>query len=136
MKKRLSIFAVLIILIGFASCSKSDDTKITGRWQLQSALYPTHETITDSVFYSFDRGIFALQTLQSGNLYAESTVGEYSLQGDSIIMKVAPSYTERARNSIYYDWKTAERRFALRTLTDKTLVFSVKDTVYTFRKYH
>lgn len=136
MKQSLFTLAVLLIIIGFSSCSKDNSAKITGRWQFQSAQYPTYEVMTDSVFYSFDKGVFELQTLRRGSLYAEATIGEYYLEGDSIVMTVAPSYMNIAINNEYYDWKTPQRRFAIRSLDRKSLTISVNDTTYTFRKYY
>lgn len=139
--KKAIIYALLLQAVAI-SCSDSESTSIKGRWQLRETIYPTYTSVTDSVFYSFDSGVFQLQTLLPANHTAEQSFGQYTIVGDSIIMAIPEPYFATASANKYYDWHTAERRFAMRTLTATTLELSVNstrtgaDTIYTFRKYY
>lgn len=138
--KRAIIYAVILQLITI-SCSDSEETNITGRWQLRETIYPARTATTDSVFYSFDSGVFQLQTLLPRNHESERSFGQYKIEKDSIIMTIPEQYFGQAEANKYYDWHTNERRFALRTLTSEKLELSVNaartgiDTIYIFRKY-
>ncbi len=134
---------IILLLSATVSCSDGNDgADICGRWQLRQSVYPARTVTTDSVFYSFDSGVFLLQTLLPYNHESEQSFGRYAITGDSIIMTVPEPYLGQAKANRHYDWHTAERRFAVRTLTGSTLELSVNasrtgaDTIYVFRKYN
>lgn len=140
--KKAFIYALFIVFAA-TSCSGDDDASanLRGRWQLRETIYPAYTATTDSVFYSFDGGVFQLQTLKPAGHESQQSFGQYTVNGDSIIMTVPEPYFGEASKSKHYDWHTEERRFAIRQLTRSRLELSVNstrtgaDTIYTFRKY-
>lgn len=128
------ILAILLITI---SCSKDNEVKLEGRWQTTSIESPRHTLYTDSLFWSFDRGVCQIQTLKSSSPhFAERLFANYILDDDSIKITIPESYMYKARQNKYLDWNTQERKFAIRELTPKSLKLSVNDTIYSFRKYY
>ncbi|MBR3609089.1 MAG: lipocalin-like domain-containing protein [Bacteroidales bacterium] len=108
-----------------------------GRWQTTTIESPQHFLETDSLFWSFDSGVCEIQTLRNSYPhYAEQIFANYLLYGDSIKISVPENYKNLAKRNRYLDWKTSERKFAIRELTTKSLKLSVNDTIYSFRKYY
>ena len=135
MKTKIIFLAVIMTTI--LSCSNSDETKIEGRWQATSIESPRHNLYTDSLFWSFDKGVCEIQTLlASSPHYAEQIYANYLIKDDSIKISIPAKYFEFATQNRYLDWKTPERKFAIRELTSKKLKLSVNDTIYSFRKYY
>lgn len=135
MKKWCLAYVVLMIML--LSCSKDDEVKLEGRWQGTMIESPSHIVQSDSLFWSFDRGVCQIQTLKSSlPHFAERIFANYILADDSIMITIPESYMYMARQNKYLDWNTTERRFAIRGLTSKSLILSVNDTIYSFRKYY
>ncbi|MBE6299556.1 MAG: hypothetical protein E7083_04370 [Bacteroidales bacterium] len=128
---------LIIVLLLLTSCSNDRDTKLEGRWQATTIESPQHFLETDSLFWSFDSGVCEIQTLRNFYPhYAEQIFANYLLNSDSIKISVPEKYINIAKRNRYLDWKTQERKFAIRELTSKSLKLSVNDTIYSFRKYY
>jgi hypothetical protein len=128
---------VILFSILFLSCSKDNDAKLEGRWQVTTIESPRHFVETDSLFWSFDSGVCEIQTLQASTPhYAEQIFANYLIEEDSIKISIPDKYYYLANKNKYLDWNTAERKFAIRELTPKSLKLSVNDTIYSFRKYY
>lgn len=136
MRGRYFVAIIAIISLAVCSCADSNDDNITGRWQYKSALTTTGDILeTDSVFYSFDMGVFQLQMLSTTpHEYAEQLFGTYYISTDSIIMEIPEDYFYTASNNKYYDWFTQQRRFAIKVLTKKELEITDNGTYYKFNK--
>lgn len=53
-------------LISFASCDRSEDSVLFGKWQLQKVSYSEFGLLSvGNVFYNFDRSVFRLQVSRS-----------------------------------------------------------------------
>ena len=129
------IFAFVILL--FLSCSKDKDAMLDGRWQATTIESPRHNLRADSLFWSFDKGVCEFQTLHSSNPhYAEQIYANYLIFEDSIKISIPARYMYLAKENRYLDWKTPERKFAIRDISSKSLILSVNDTIYSFRKYY
>lgn len=130
-------YIILLIVVTFISCSKDNEMKIEGRWQTTTIESPRHSLYTDSLFWSFDKGVCEMQTLKASNPhYAEQIYANYLINGDSIKISVPAQYMGLAKQNKYLDWNTQQRKFAIRELTSKSLKLSVNDTIYSFRKYY
>ena len=135
MKTKIILLAVIMTTI--LSCSKDNDARIEGRWQAISIESPRHSLYTDSLFWSFDKGVCEIQTLlASSPHYAEQIYANYIIEGNSIKISIPSQYFEFATHNKYLDWTTPERKFAIRELSSKKLKLSVNDTIYSFRKYY
>lgn len=130
-------YYLIVLLVFFLSCTKDNDAKLEGRWQTTIIESPQHILETDSLFWSFDSGVCEIQTLRNSYPhYAEQIFANYILYSDSIKISVPEKYINIAKRNRYLDWKTAERKFAIRELSSKSLTLSVNDTIYSFRKYY
>ena len=119
------------------SCSRDNDAKIEGRWQTTSIESPRHSLHTDSIFWSFDKGVGEIQTLnRTSPHYAEQIYASYLIEEDSIKISIYSEHLNIAKSNRYLDWNTPQRKFAIRELTSKSLKLSVNDTIYSFRKYY
>lgn len=130
-------YCSIIILLLLISCSRDNDAKIEGRWQTTSIESPRHSLRTDSLFWSFDKGVGEIQTLRAlYPHYAEQIYASYLIEEDSIKISIYSEHLNIAKSNRYLDWNTPQRKFAIRELTSKSLKLSVNDTVYSFRKYY
>ena len=130
-------YIILLIVVTFISCSKDNEMKIEGRWQTTTIESQRHSLYTDSLFWSFDKGVCEMQTLKASNPhYAEQIYANYLINEDSIKISVPAQYMGLAKQNKYLDWNTPERKFAIREISVKTLKLSVNDTIYSFRKYY
>lgn len=131
--KYIFLFVILFLL----SCSKDNDAKLEGRWQATTIESPRHSLYTDSLFWSFDKGVCEIQTLQRENIhYSEQIYANYLIEEDSIKISIPNKFLYLANKNKYLDWNTQERKFAIREITLKSLKLSVNDTIYSFRKYY
>ena len=133
---KLKYIAILFSIL-FLSCSKDNEAKLEGRWQGTTIESPRHRVQSDSLFWSFDRGVCEIQTLRNSYPhYAEQIFANYLLYGDSIKISVPEKYKNLAKRNRYLDWSTPERKFEIRELTNNSLKLSINDTIYSFRKYY
>ena len=115
-------YIILLIVVTFISCSKDNEAKLEGRWQTTSIVSAVHSLYTDSLFWSFDSGVCEIQTLQASTPhYAEQIYANYLIEKDSIKISIPDKYYYLANKNKYLDWNTAERKFAIRELTPKSL---------------
>ncbi len=127
----------IIILLLLISCSKDEEAKLEGRWQVTAIESPRHNIQTDSLFWSFDSGVCEIQTLQASSPhYAEQIYANYLLEDNLVRISIPNNYLYLATQNRYLDWNTSERKFEIRELTAKSLKLSVNDTIYSFRKYY
>ena len=132
---RYSFIILLIALL--VSCSKDNDARIEGRWQTISIESQRHSLYTDSLFWSFDKGVCEMQTLRAlFPHHAEQIYASYLINDDSIKISIYSEHVNIAKSNKYLDWNTPQRKFAIRELTSKSLKLSVNDTIYSFRKYY
>lgn len=130
-------YLILAFTLFLISCSKDDETKLEGRWQGTTIESPRHRIQSDSLFWSFDRGVCEIQTLRVSNPhYAEQIYANYMIENDLVSIQIPYTYLPTAKKNRYLDWNTQERKFKIRELTSKSLKFSVNDTIYSFRKYY
>lgn len=130
-------YIILLIVVAFISCSKDNEAKLEGRWQVTTIESPRHFVETDSLFWSFDSGVCEIQTLQASSPhYAEQIYANCLIAEDSIKISIPEKFFYLANRNRYLDWNTPERKFAIRELTNKILKLSVNDTIYSFRKYY
>ena len=134
---RVSSIILSFVYLSLISCSKDNDVKIEGRWQTTSIESSRHSIYTDSLFWSFDKGVGEIQTLnRTSPHYAEQIFSSYLIEDDSIKISIYSEHINIAKSNRYLDWNTPQRKFAIRELTSKSLKLSVNDTVYSFRKYY
>ena len=130
-------YCYIILLVLFVSCSQDNDVKIEGRWQTTSIESPRHSLYTDSLYWSFDKGVCEIQTLLASNAhFTKQIFANFVIYSDSIKISVTDTYFPAAKKNRYLDWNTPQRKFAIRELTTKSLKLSVNDTIYSFRKYY
>ena len=135
MKIKYSLFLLLLTI--FISCSKDDESKLEGRWQGTTIESPRHRVQSDSLFWSFDRGVCEIQTLRASNPhYAEQIYANYLLEDNLVRISIPNNYLYLATQNRYLDWSTPERKFEIRELTNNSLKLSINDTIYSFRKYY
>ncbi len=130
-------YCYIILLVLFISCSQDNDEKIEGRWQATSIESPRHSLYTDSLYWSFDKGVCEIQTLLASNAhFTEQIFANFVIYSDSIKIELYSKHVNIAKRNKYLDWNTQQRKFAIRELTSKSLKLSVNDTIYSFRKYY
>ena len=128
---------IVVLILSLISCSQDNENRIGGRWQATSIESPRHSLRTDSLFWSFDKGVCELQTLRRSYPHnAEQIYASYLMNDDSIKISVISKHVNIVKYDKYLDWTTKERKFAIRELTSKSLKLSVNDTIYSFRKYY
>ena len=128
---------IVVLILSLISCSQDNENRIEGRWQATSIESPRHSLYTDSLFWSFDKGVCEIQTLSRTNShYSEQIYSSYLINEDSIKISLYSQHVNVAKRNRYLDWNTPQRKFAIRELTTKSLKLSVNDTVYSFRKYY
>ncbi|MGL4994244.1 MAG: lipocalin-like domain-containing protein [Bacteroidales bacterium] len=125
----------MIGLVILSSCSKEYDSQLRGRWQLRERQTPFESLKRDSIFYNFDNYVFCFQKLNSTTYGRHELFGEFAQIGDSLIIDIKDDRYATDNNLRMMEWHSSIMRFQIEELTNKRLVLSDVDTIYTFRKF-
>lgn len=134
MKKLLNIisFALLITLVSFCA---SDDSLLENKWQLRKYVHADGVVQSeDSVFYNFMKESFSAICLLSDGSYT-TIFGNYSLNGDELMIKILPESTSGPAYERYINWKDGVRVFKIEELSSSVLQLNYNGEKTVFRKY-
>lgn len=134
MKKSILIFVAIASTLSFLSCSKSEKSKLEGKWQLRQYEYPNGTTSKcDSVFYNFQYRSFSAICLTAQGGYP-TFFGNYSLIDNKISINLLPEYSGSDYER-FLGWEDFQRTFQVIQLSAKELKLNYNDTISVFRKY-
>ncbi|MCD8288233.1 MAG: lipocalin-like domain-containing protein [Porphyromonadaceae bacterium] len=131
-----SLMAGILCLMGtLLGCEKSQEDKLYGRWQFRYVEYPEGETLTsDSIFYSFDKGVFELLKLDS-DISSTRKFGTYSVSADSLSIAIPSPGSIDLQSAPYHFGSDNTKVFHIDEISRQTLLLSCRDTLYHFHKF-
>ncbi len=123
------------LLVGallLASCSKDDDDKLEGKWQLRQVEESGQVTPVDTVFYNFQNSLFMYQ------IYEPATDGMKHRYGYKTIEAEKQLLLELEKDDNFLpstDWDSIKETFTIERLKGKELILLRNDKRYIFRKF-
>ncbi len=131
----LFIIGAILLIIGLSSCEKSEEDKLYGRWQFRNCDYPSGEVFTnDSIYYSFDRGVFELLKRKEESA-SDRLTGLYTVAGDSLSITFPSVKLFNLKEAPYHFGEKKEKRFRIDNVSRRKLTLSCRDTLYFFHKF-
>ena len=132
MKKVVYSF-ILTLLLSLGGCS--DDSRITGKWQLTRIDCLDREEYTDSVYYNFHHEVCKIQLRRQHDIYTTGYLwGMYTLFGDSLTISLNTN-VDLSVVSPVLGWRELVKKYKIEELGRTKLTLSCRDTVYYFRKF-
>lgn len=124
-----TLLAGLLIL---ASCSKDDDDKLEGKWQLRQVEVNGQTTPVDTVFYNFQNALFQYQ------VYSPATEGMRHCYGYKTVGKDRELLLELQDGVKFLpltDWNDVKEIFTIERLKGKELILERNEKRYIFRRF-
>lgn len=137
MIKRI-IVALLAGMFVLASCSKDDNDKLEGKWQLRQMEADGVTIEVDTVFYNFQTSLFRYQIYVPETDGMRYQYGYKDLEEENRLVleltTVDPTYP--AEDFLRYtDWKSVKESFIIEKLTGTKLILRREGKRYIFRKF-
>lgn len=128
------IIAASVLL--FASCSKDEQDKLFGKWQIQQIEANGMVQAVDTFYFNFEHSLFMYQicTPNTNNFrisYGYNTVAN----NDSLLLELNSNAGSVENFIKFTDWSSGERKYAIEEVTNKRLILSSEGKKYTFRKF-
>lgn len=123
------LFTGLLIL---ASCSKDDDDKLEGKWQLRQVEEKGKITPVDTVFYNFQNTLFMYQIYIPATDEISHCYGYKTLEADR---KLLLELEDGEKILPETDWDNVKEYFKIEQLSGSKLILSRADKRYIFRKF-
>lgn len=128
------VMALMASVFLFTACSKDENDKLEGKWQLRTVETEGQSIVVDTVFYNFQTSLFMYQIYNSATDGMSRCYGYKELIGQSelqleLVPDVDPDFLK------YTDWNDLTETFAIEKLTGSQLILSRDNKRYTFRKF-
>ena len=128
------VIAACILL--FASCSKDNQDKLFGKWQMQKIESDGVVQAVDTIYYNFQHGLFMYQIYSPVTDKYPYIYGFNTMEGDDKIELELTSNPLPVKDFLpLTDWTSDKRIFTIDKLTVKQLILSSEGKKYTFRKF-
>lgn len=128
------IIAVCILL--FASCSKDEQDKLFGKWQIQQVEMNGVVQAVDTFYFNFEHSLFMYQIYMPETGGFKNSYGYNTVESNDSLLLELNSYTGPIQNFIKFtDWSSGERKYTIEEVTNKRLILSSEGKKYTFRKF-
>ncbi|MDD4514254.1 lipocalin-like domain-containing protein [Massilibacteroides sp.] len=126
----LAVLSLGVLL--FVSCSKDDDDKLEGKWQLQQVETDGQIIKVDTVYYNFQTSLFLYQIYIPATDGMRHCYGFKTWDGDKQLLLEL-----EGGNSFlpYTDWKEVTESFTVETLTNSKMILNRENKRYVFRKF-
>lgn len=132
------IVALLAGIFVLASCSKDDNDKLEGKWQLRQMEADGVTIEVDTVFYNFQTSLFQYQIYVPETDGMRHQYGYKDLEEDNRLVleltTVDPEYPPEAFLR-YTDWQSVKESFIIEKLTGTKLILQRDGKRYIFRKF-
>lgn len=129
--KRL-LMMLFACAVCFTSCSKDDDDKLEGKWQLRQIETEGQTIKIDTVFYNFQNALFMYQIYVPATKATHHCYGYKDIEGDKqLVLELVES-----ENFLQYtDWNSTKETFTIEKLTGSQLILNRDNKRYIFRKF-
>lgn len=118
-------------LLFFASCSKDDEDKLEGKWQLRQVEENGVTTKVDTVFYNFQNSLFMYQILTPTSEMCHSYGYKTIVADKQLLLELIDAYEFLK----YTDWTSSKETFTIERLTGNQLILDRENKRYIFRKF-
>lgn len=129
MRLLTTLFAALFILV---SCSKDDDDKLEGKWQLRQVEENGLTTTVDTVFYNFQNVLFMYQVYQPATDQTPHCYGYKVIEeGNQLVLELEDGEEFLPLT----DWENVKESFTIEQLSSNKLILNRANKRYIFRKF-
>lgn len=130
---RFWLTALLVGTFFFVSCSKDDDDKLDGKWQLRQMEVDGQTIQVDTVFYNFQSSLFMYQIVNPATEGVSHCYGFKEWEGESTLQLELTGLPSGFLSST--DWTEAKESFTVEKLTGNKLILNRENKRYIFRKF-
>nr|WP_203558163.1 lipocalin-like domain-containing protein [Bacteroides sp. 214] len=124
----------MLLLCGFFSCSKSDESILEEKWKLISVEnIDGTKAEAGAVFYNFQKGSFSAICIDNDAYH--SFYGNYALNEKVLSIVIIPENTTGEVYEKYIGWEEGSNVFVVEQLTSSRLRLRDEERILTFRKY-
>ena len=129
-----NILIVISILLFFA-CSKDEQSKLSGKWQIQQIEMNGNVVPVDTIYFNFESSIFQYQIYSPSSNSYKSWVGYNSVNDGNQLLLELNDQNNIKQFLHLTDWSEGKRLYTIEKLTNKRLTLSSENRTYTFRKF-
>ena len=129
-----NILIVISILLFFA-CSKDEQSKLSGKWQIQQIEMNGNVLPVDTIYFNFESSLFQYQIYSPSSNSYKSWVGYNSVNDGNQLLLELNDQNNIKQFLHLTDWSEGKRLYTIEKLTNKRLTLSSENRTYTFRKF-
>lgn len=129
-----NILIVISILLFFA-CSKDEQSKLSGKWQIQQIEMNGNVVPVDTIYFNFESSLFQYQIYSPSSNSYKSWVGYNSVNDGNQLLLELNDQNNIKQFLHLTDWSEGKRLYTIEKLTNKRLILSSENRTYTFRKF-
>jgi len=129
-----NILIVISILLFFA-CSKDEQSKLSGKWQIQQIEMNGNVVPVDTIYFNFESSLFQYQIYSPSSNSYKSWVGYNSVNDGNQLLLELNDQNNIKQFLHLTDWSEGKRLYTIEKLTNKRLTLSSENRTYTFRKF-
>ncbi|RHJ87924.1 lipocalin-like domain-containing protein [Parabacteroides sp. AM08-6] len=125
------VFGVFVLV----SCSKDEQDKLFGKWQMQQVEENGVVQSVDTVYFNFEHSLFMYQIYMPSTSEYQFRYGYNTIAGDSILLEIVSNPAPVRDFLPLTDWTSDKRTYAIDKISGKQLILSSEGKKYTFRKF-
>jgi len=129
-----NILIVISILLFFA-CSKDEQSKLSGKWQIQQIEMNGNVVPVDTIYFNFESSLFQYQIYSPSSNSYKSWVGYNSVNDGNQLLLELNDQNNIKQFLHLTDWSEGKRLYTIEKLTNNRLILSSENRTYTFRKF-
>lgn len=129
-----SILTIVSVLLCFA-CSKDDQSKLSGKWQMQQIETKGSVESIDTIYFNFENSLFQYQLYSPSNNNYTAWVGFNTISNGNQLLLELNDQKNITKFIHLTDWSEGKRMYTIEKLTGKRLILSSENKTYTFRKF-
>jgi hypothetical protein len=129
-----NILIVISILFCFA-CSKDEQSKLSGKWQMQQIEIDGNTISVDTIYFNFESGLFQYQIYSPATNNYRAWLGYNTVNNGNQLLLELNDQKNISQFIHLTDWSEGKRMYTIDKLSGKQLVLSSENKTYTFRKF-
>jgi len=129
------LLTMSLLSVVFTSCSKDDNSRLEGKWQMQTVESNGVTEKVDTIYYNFQTSLFQYQIYNPNTDSMRHSYGFKVLDNNILSLELTAYPNPTGTFLPHTDWESTKRDFYIERLTNSTLILKSEDKKYTFRKF-
>jgi hypothetical protein len=129
------LLTISLLSVALTSCNKDDNSRLEGKWQMQTVESNGVTEKVDTIYYNFQTSLFQYQIYNPNTDSMRHSYGFKVLDNNILSLELTAYPNPTGVFLPHTDWESIRRDFYIERLTNSTLILKSEDKKYTFRKF-